>query len=172
MRRVTCLLIPFLAFVASACGSSPTSPSTSISTAAPQPKNASGIVTAMIDGVSFTALSTQVSTNGGAIALAFVGVADNTLTGLGWGVTASAPGTYAIPSGANNALLQYFTPAGVSTAAWTATNAQGSGTITITSLTANSATGTFTLTVLPASNPGPAGTGTKAITAGTFNITF
>ena len=174
MRRRTRLLLPVLvvtlALAAAACGSSATSP-TSIATAAPQPKNASGIVTAQIDGVTFTNLTAQISTNGGAIALALAGISNNTVTGIGFGVTASGPGTYTIPSGANKALLQYFNAAGASTAAWTATSTQGSGTITITSFNATSAVGTFTLTLQPASDPGPAGTGTKNVT-GTFNITF
>ena len=56
------------------------------------------------------------------------------------------------------------------TPAWTSSLVGGTGSITVTTLTANRAAGTFTFT--GAASPGTAATGTRAVTNGAFDVKF
>lgn len=55
-------------------------------------------------------------------------------------------------------------------AAWTSALVGGTGTLTLTTLTATGATGTFTFNGI--ASPGTPATGTRAVTNGSFNVTF
>jgi hypothetical protein len=115
-----------------------------------------------------------------------------TIDGVVWNATintaAIATGNFLVMTGVtdigtpNQILLTLSTPAQVATqtvaggqvvgsyitsptVSWLAAGPMGSGTVTVTSLTATSAIGTFSFTMPP--NPGASGT--KSITDGTFN---
>lgn len=53
---------------------------------------------------------------------------------------------------------------------WVASTSGGSGTLTITTRTANRAAGTFSFTMVP--SPGSSATGTKQVTNGQFDVTW
>lgn len=133
--------------------------------------NSSSGFTATIDGASFVGLgvTTVRSTVGGA---AFLGVGGSSgFTGnyiiLSLGFPA-AVGTYTIGSGSvADAGMQI--PNQNSLWSATATNG-GTGTIIVTSSTANSASGTFSLTLVPLG--GTKATGNKIVTNGVFNVKF
>ena len=177
MRRVSYCVFTVCVTVASACGgSSPTSPTSSTTsgsttTTTPTPKNATGTMTGTVDGAAFTPSLVQIATNGFTFAVTTGGTVGSSLVVIGFGVATNAPGTFAITSGANRAILQTVSSTGVATATWTAEVSQGSGTVTFTTLTTTSASGTFEFTMQPSSVTGPAGTGTKTV-KGTFNLTF
>lgn len=133
--------------------------------------NSASALTATIDGAGFTGLgvTTVRSTVGGA---AFLGVGGSSgFTGnyiiLSLGFPA-AVGTYTIGSGSvADAGMQI--PNQNSLWSATATNG-GTGTIIVTSSTANSASGTFSLTLVPLT--GTKATGNKIVTNGVFNVKF
>jgi hypothetical protein len=128
-------------------------------------------LTASIDGASFVGLgvTTVRSMVGGA---AFLGVGGSSgftgnyiLLALGF---PAAVGTYNIGLGSvADASVQI--PNQNSLWSATATNG-GTGTIVVTSITANSATGTFSLTLVPLT--GTKATGNKIVTNGVFNVKF
>ncbi len=133
--------------------------------------NASSGFTATIDGASFVGLgvTTVRSTVGGAAFLGVGGASGFTgnyiLLALGF---PAAVGTYNIGSGSvADASMQI--PNQNSLWSATATNG-GTGTITVTSSTANSASGTFSLTLVPLG--GTKATGNKIVTNGVFNVKF
>lgn len=133
-----------------ACGSdSPTDPSES------------GPMTARIDGDRFVAVQTTVLQSGGTTAVNG-GSAD--LRAIGFQIQNMTTGTYTIAPGS-------LVSAGVTigSASWGAGGAMGSGTITVTAVTAARVTGTFQFTV-EAIAGGAAGS--LAITDGVFDITF
>jgi hypothetical protein len=164
-----------LASVASCGSKSPGGPSgtaSSSGTSTGGSSNASlkGSMTMRVDAAAWTA-TTGVSatlTSG----ILSIGGADLTWT-LGFSVAAIAPGTFVIPGASgpqagNNALL-LFTQNNTTTGSWAANSLQGSGTVTITSLTATAVSGTFAFSMLPAS-----GTATvaRSLTNGAFTINF
>jgi hypothetical protein len=124
-----------------------------------------GSVSARIDGSSWSANSALTASYSGTF-LAFSGV-DASLTGIAIAIgPISAPGTFAIgPSQPTNAVL---TMAGGLT--WHARTTSGSGSVTVTSLTATGATGTFSFTAPSVGTTGA--TGTKVVTNGAFDVTF
>ena len=150
--------------VAPACGkksNSPTSPSGSSSSSSGTVTQ--GTMTASINGTSWTSVVPAAVQTGGFVSLA----GSDGVTTLAFLVAATSPGTYTIPgtgSGiGNNALIT------VGGASWTATFAQGSGTVKIDTLTSTSATGSFSFTLTPSSG---GATGTKTVTGGAFNVKF
>jgi hypothetical protein len=161
-RLAPALALVLLALTA-ACGSSDkvTGPGSNASCSV---KLAHGSMSAKIDGATWCAnVGLNTSYNSKILA---IGATDNTGQTLGIGVAVlNGPGTYAIgPLSATNATL-YSTSGG----GWSATLAQGSGSVTINSISATGASGTFAFSMTPA-NAGSAGT--KNITNGVFNVTF
>lgn len=138
-----------------ACGGSPTGPS--------GPSN--GSLTAQIDGSSFAATSIAVTFTSGILAIAG---SDNAQRTLGFGVAGAAPGTFTVgvTSPANASLV---VASGSGAQSWQAAQTNGSGSITIASLTANRVVGTFQFVVVPLAG---GATGNKTITQGAFDVTF
>lgn len=133
--------------------------------------NSSSGFTATIDGASFVGLgvTTVRSTVGGAAFLAVGGSSGFTgnyiILSIGF---PAAVGTYTIgPGSVPDAGMQI--PSQNSLWSATATNG-GTGTIVVTSSTANSASGTFSLTLVPLA--GTKATGNKVVTNGVFNVKF
>jgi hypothetical protein len=80
----------------------------------------------------------------------------------------TAAGTYNVGTG-NLGIAQVIqVTAGFS--AWTSALVGGTGTVTITSLTAEGASGTFSFNGI--ASPGTPATGTRAVTNGAFNVSF
>jgi hypothetical protein len=123
-------------------------------------------MTASIDGVAFSAVTASVAHGTGIISIGGV----NGFTGQYLALVVAMPevvGSYSIGSGSSaNASLTI--PAASS--GWNASPTTGSGTIALTTLTANSATGTFSLNLQPV--PGTTATSTKVVTNGVFNVRF
>src|SRR5690606_14668206 len=83
---------------------------------------------------------------------------------IGFAFVSAGTGTYEIGPGApTNALLTE------GSAQWHAAAGQGSGTITVPTLTAERIAGTFEFTAEPA---GGGATGTRVVTQGTFDVEF
>jgi hypothetical protein len=79
---------------------------------------------------------------------------------------ATGPGTFPVGPGTGNGATGTLTVG--RTQVWAANAVQGSGTITLTTLTISEASGTFSFNLVPAP---PAG-GIKTIANGVFSITF
>ncbi len=161
--------------VAVACGgSSPTSPTSSgTSTSSSNPSNPSnpspsgpnhGTITATIDGVAFNGTATAAAISNGVLGIGgWNGLSTPSIT-IGIGVLAQVGTTSIGPISPTNVNLM------VGSQGWVADVTGGSGTVTISTLTATGATGTFSVTVKPVPNTGS--TGNKVIANGTFNVTF
>jgi hypothetical protein len=120
-----------------------------------------GSMTALVDGVPFTAIATQAVRSGEDVVLGGTDAAGNT---IGIGFLDIGTGTYEImdPEPTN---ASYSSGGQV----WSANAGQGSGTIVITTLDEASVAGTFTLTLV--STIGPV-SGERQIASGGFNIAF
>jgi hypothetical protein len=123
-------------------------------------------MTASIDGSAWTAvaITTAAYTNG----ILSIGGADNSnpIRSIGLALSTNAIGTFAIgalPNAANGLLSIGIGPT------WTANVTGGSGTISLTALSATGATGTFQFTAVAAAG---GATGQHVVTSGAFNITF
>jgi hypothetical protein len=172
LRRdvVAYLLAGSMLLAAVACGSS-TSPSTGTNgiVSGCSGGHASGSMTAQINGAAWTAVCISASSFTGNI-VSFGG-SDNATNAtvaqiISMGTTATGPGTFPIgplpiTNGANGLLA-------IGAQVWSASAVQGSGSITLTTLSSTGTSGTFSFNLLAIA---PA-TGTKTITNGAFNITF
>jgi Big-like domain-containing protein len=127
-------------------------------------------LTATIDGVVFNGLGVSVdhTTAGGANILSIGGASGFTGNYILLAIAFPAStGTYAIGMASPaNGSVQIPNQGSL----WQAVLNNGSGTITVTSVTANSATGTFSLVLVPL--PGTKATGSKIVTNGVFNVKF
>ena len=153
MRLLTTALT-LLVLTAAGCKSSD---ATGPSSTKPLPN---GSMSAKFDGADWAATLSVRASNSGTI----VGVAGTDLNQtLAFALAATAPGTYNIgPLSPANAELT--TTGGV---VYTAAGNVGSGTITITSLTATAVAGTFTFNMVKSG-----GGATRSVTNGVFNIKF
>jgi len=115
----------------------------------------------LINGASFNATSARVVLAGGNLKSIGGGNATGQTIGFAWLDT--GPGTYPI----GGVTIATHTLMGNT---WSASSAQGSGSITVTTSTANRVAGTFAF-VLQADGPSGA-TGTRNITQGQFDLTF
>ena len=144
-----------LVVVATGCGSSDSSTE-------PTNTNLHGSMSAKIDGVAWSATAAVVATRSSPNIIAIAG-ADASGRTLAIGVAANGTGTYSIGQGSPvNASL---TQSGSSS--FSAISSLGSGSVTLTTLTATGASGTFAFTLVQQN-----GTATRAITEGSFNVTF
>jgi hypothetical protein len=122
-------------------------------------------MSARIDGVQWTATNVGVTARNGALI-----VAGGNPAGIAVGFAASmiqGTGTQNFGPGIVSAANASVT---ASTMTWGASNFQGSGSVTLTTLTANRATGTFTFTapaLTAGSTPSP-----RVVTAGQFDVRF
>ena len=146
-RRYTA--VPCLAAAAACGGDGSTDP------------NEPGPMTARIDGDRFVAIQTTVLESGGITAVNG-GSAD--LRAIGFQIQNLSTGTFTIAPG--NLVSAGVT---IGNAAWGAGGNMGSGTITISILTANRVAGTFQLTVDAISG---GASGTLTVTDGVFDIDF
>jgi len=122
-------------------------------------------MSARIDGSNWTASAALAATLTNGI-LAVAGV-DGSLRTIGFAVTATAPGTVTIgPTSAASGTLTE----GSAGPTWQAVANLGSGTITITSLTATTASGSFSFNLV--ANAASGATGSKIITNGSFDLRF
>ncbi|MCP4574050.1 MAG: hypothetical protein GY838_16950 [bacterium] len=124
-----------------------------------------GDMTATVDGVAWTAVSA--SAVGAGTSVIAIGASDlNGETAIGFAFANSGTGTYAIgPGQVTNANV-----GDLGGATWMANGAQGGGSITVTSLTAERIAGTFQFTA-----PLQTGAGTPAtrvVTNGVFDVAF
>ena len=128
------------------------------------PPVGAGTMTASIDGTAFSGtLAVQATRSGNLLSISAVGSNTRQLSLNLVGVT--APATIAIGAGSTS-LGQYST----GTQTWVSSLAGGSGSVVLTTLTSTHATGTFSFTAIPSTTTGA--TGNKAITNGTFDVTF
>jgi hypothetical protein len=189
MRSLTIRVVTVWVCVAAlACGSkSPTNPSNSSSGSSSSggtsgggsnppgttatcnvPGNpATGTMTVTIDGVAWRAVCLGVTTTTPGV-ISFAGgepVTQTTGTILAFAATRGVGTTSVGVLSPTNALLTVG--AGV---LWGAALNNGSGTLTIATLTANNAQGTFSFTLTP--QAGNSATTNKVVTNGTFNVNF
>lgn len=151
--RLRALLPVILLLVPAACGSDGPSE--------PNPPGApNGTMTAMIDGVAWSATIITPGITGG---ISAIGGSDGGRT-LAWAWVESGTGTYQIGGAVGfNANLT------VAGGTWVANNTGGSGTLVVTTRTASRVAGTFSFTMTAGSGNA---SGTKTVTQGTFDITF
>ena len=149
------LVLLSLAILAAACKDDPAGPDNGGNLP-------NGSMSARIDGSNWRATA-AITANYQQGIFAAAG-SDGTNT-IGFAVATTAPGTFTIGATANvNALL---TVTG-STIGWQAVGTTGSGTLTISSLSATGASGTFSFVLAPVGGAGA----TKTVTNGTFSVTF
>jgi hypothetical protein len=133
----------------------------------PLPDYAGSSVTATIGGTSFTAAAATGQLTSGFDILVVTG--SNTNRSLTISLTdVAAPGTYALSSAAPTRTLGVSRVTSPLTSTWSSNGAGGSGSVTVTSITATRIKGTFTATLGPA--PGTSTPGTLTITNGVFDI--
>ena len=125
-----------------------------------------GTISALIDGVQFTGTATAATNQSGIFATA-ASNSGATIT-FGFGALANAGTTQVNATSPTNAQLVVVN--GGTSQSWSASTSGGSGSLTITSINATSATGTFAFTLVPSA--GSSATGTRAVTNGTFSVTF
>jgi hypothetical protein len=148
-------VIALLSLAAVACGSdTPSSPSQS-----PGPLS-NGSFSALINGASFDATSAAVVTASGLVSIGGGNASGQTI-GFAW--LDAGTGTYPI----GGATIATHTFRGNT---WSASSAQGSGSITVTTTTANRVAGTFSFMLQADAASGA--TGTRNITQGRFDLTF
>ena len=159
--RLTWSLIVLLA--TAACSGSTTTPSTTTGPVV----TAHGSMSATVDGTRWDASATLLPT----VALGQVGVGGSDAFANYTAVSFAVPavvGTYSLGTAAGDrgSASVHFTTA-TRDMLWSLTYG-GSGSITLTTLTAAGASGTFSFTL----GPQPPTTGTKVVTNGVFNVTF
>ena len=98
--------------------------------------------------------------------VSIAGIDAGLTSSIAFAFAAAVPGTYSLAFGNNNGGFATYTKSGQG---WGSGLSGGTGSVTLTTLTANHAAGTFTFDAVP-SNGGA--TGTIHVTNGTFNITF
>ena len=160
MRRIFTIATALLVGLA-ACGDDPADPNGGNGNGNGGPPN--GTMTAQIDGQSWSAISIIATYDG---ELLVIGGADANVTGIGIGSQGvDGPGTYVIGTviGANGSVTQD------GTMIWFAGIGVGSGSITVSSISAVGAVGTFAFVAEPSMG---GATGTRVVTNGTFNVTF
>jgi uncharacterized protein DUF6252 len=155
-RRILVAVVLSLAVVACGGSDTPTNPSPS-----PTPPLSNGSLSALINGTSFNATSARVVLAGGGVISIGGGNASGQTIGFAW----LDAGTRTYPIGGVTIATHTFMGN-----TWSASSAQGSGSITVSTKTSNRVAGTFAF-VLQADGPSGA-TGTRNITQGQFDLTF
>jgi len=116
-----------------------------------------------VDGVSWTAPLTAAHLISGVVSIA--GTDASSSLGVGLGFLNGGTGTYAV--GPGSPITACAVTEGLNDA-WSASGDQGSGTITVTTLSSTRVAGTFSFTA-PRSN-GAGDPATRTVTEGTFNL--
>lgn len=128
------------------------------------PPVGAGRMTASIDGTAFSGTLAVTAVRSGTV-LIISAVGSNTRQLSLNLVGVSTTGNVAIGAGSAS-MGQYF----LGTQTWVSSLVGGSGTVVLTTLTTTHAAGTFTFTAIPSAPTGA--TGNKAITSGTFDVSF
>lgn len=151
MKRLTLVAV---AVMAMACGDK----------SGPTESVGAGSVTATIDGAAFSgSLSVQATRTSNVLSIGAVSNNSRQINFALFGVTT----TGTVPVGAGAASTITYTDV---TKAWVTSLVGGTGSVTITTLTANRAVGTFSFTAIPSANTGA--TGNKVVTNGSFDVKF
>lgn len=157
-------LVVLLALLAGvACGSSTSPSGGGIGTS--NGGNNTTVVTAAIDGTTFTATTSSALVRNGILAVSGVSGSGANLTTLALATTAVLGTNRIAPGTGVNA--NYQTVSGTTSSGWLASDSQGSGTVTVTTLTSSRAGGSFSFVLAPVSG---AAAGPKTILAGTFDV--
>ena len=158
MRTLMRVATSVLLVAAGGCGGDNTGPN----------GQASGDMTAKIDGASFTSVTTlaQRTASGNAGTIISLSGANSSATGLGVAFLDAGVGSY--PIGGLTPTNATVLEAGGKV--WTAGVTGGSGTLTVTALDATHVAGTFSYSAVASANTGA--TGTKAVTEGVFDVRF
>lgn len=191
MTRFTPAVVLTLSLAACGGGSTtPTSASPTVSaTPAPGPAPCTGItgfsMSATVDGAGWCANAVRRATyipSNGYIQIGSSDSTDQSVTDIVFMLkTGGRPGTYTVDDRAAelSALVTRKVGAAGSQSTWAVnypinvqgTLSGGTGTVTITAISATGASGTFSLSAVPLA-PGGGATGTKAVTNGAFSVTF
>ena len=154
MRRLAALVLS-LAVLATACSDNdPTDPGNNTTTLA------NGTFSGTVNGSPYRPASVTVTSNSGLVVFA---AADAAGRGFSFAVSTTQPGTFDVTAstGASAAWVE-------GTNTWAASPVAGSGTVTISTLTASHLVGSFNV-ILAGSSAGAAGT---RVVVGSFDITF
>jgi hypothetical protein len=160
MRAMRFISIMVL-LTAGACGGS----SSTTLTGNNNNNNSSGPLSATIDGTAWSSQLPSAVVKNNIVAIAGIDNALTTTVTIGFGAL-NGPGTYSLGFGNSNAGSGIVIKSGKS---WGSSLQGGTGSVTLTTLTANHVVGTFTFSA-PASGGGA--TGTSSVTNGKFDITF
>jgi hypothetical protein len=126
--------------------------------------NSSGPMSATIDGVAWSSQLPSAVYRNNIVAIAGIDNGLTTSVSIGFGATGT--GTYNLGFGNSVAGSGIVTKAGKG---WGSSLQGGTGSVTVTTLTANHIVGTFSFNAVPASG---GATGTSVVTNGKFDITF
>jgi hypothetical protein len=162
MTRLVAALL--LAATLVACGGDSTGPENTL----PTPNN--GSMTMRVDGASWTAASISPLVTAGTPPIISIGAsgiiaATGAQAALGFAWADTGVGTYTIGQA-----LGFNATLSISVASFTASGPLGSGTLTVTTRTADRVAGTFAFSLVPST--GSSGTGTRSVTNGAFDIRF
>lgn len=119
-------------------------------------------MTATVDGQPWTAVSINAFDQSGIIVVGSSNVGGT--IGIGFGFSSTGPGTYDV--GLNE--ITNFNVTGLSGSSWGASGVRGSGTLTITTVTATRLVGTFEFTAPLVVGTGPPAT--RVVTNGVFDL--
>jgi hypothetical protein len=149
-------LLVLLMTLAAGCGSDDSGP------AGPGNNLSNGSFTAEIDGADFDATAAAVIASGSLIS---IGAGDASGRTIGFAWFDAGEGTYAIAS--TSSTIGTHTLSGNT---WSASSAQGSGSIVVTTVTANRVAGSFSFGLEADTASGA--TGTRTVTDGNFDLTY
>lgn len=152
-------VVPFIALLsAAACGGSSSSSITGTN------NNSSAPMSATIDGAAWSTPVPQGVYRNSILSIA--GIDLGITASVGFAVAATKTGTYSVAYGNSAGGSATITKTGKG---WGSALPGGTGSVTITTLTANHAVGTFVFDAVPASG---GATGTVHVTDGKFDVTF
>jgi len=158
MRRITTFLLVLLATLSAiSCSSdSPTDPGDDPS------GPGTGSFTAQVDGQAWSATTRSATHINGTLSITGVAASQRTIfIGI---ANVTTPGTFQLTQGNPNAAIASVIEGA---AIWSSSLPVGSGTLTVSVLTATRVAGSFTFTGVPAT---PSATGTRTVTSGQFDL--
>jgi hypothetical protein len=160
MRRATTLLLALTLFVSVSCGDDgPTDPDDNEQ---PPSGPGTGTIGAQVNGQAWSGLVRSATHVNGTLTITGTDTSQRTI--LVAAALVTTPGTYQLNQGnPNGAIASVIEGAAI----WSSSVSGGSGTLTVTILTATRVAGSFTFTGLPAT---PSATGTRAVTGGQFDL--
>ena len=127
----------------------------------------SGPLSATIDGKAWASAVPAAIYRNNIVSIAGIDAALTTT--LSFAFAATGPGTFSIAPGNQTGGLGLVVKTGATSQTWGSALTGGSGSVTLTTLTANHVVGTFAFDAVPS---GGGATGTVHVTGGKFDITF